>query len=83
MLKGKLYTRLLHSQEKQSGYENYLINVWRKKIGLCLFFVQSTSHMRNFEGVESILTWNGKSNQANLWIILNIRKLAEHLQGRL
>ena len=87
--RGKLCAKrqTLHKIASLSGktkwmYQYYLINVQGKK-WLCLFAVLLTSQMSDLERLKSILTWNTKSNQANLWIILNIRKLVEHLQGTL
>ena len=87
--RGKLFAKrqTLHNIASLSGktkwmYQYYLINVQGKK-WLCLFAVLLTSQMSDLERLKSILTWNTKSNQANLWIILNIRKLVEHLQGTL
>ena len=87
--RGKLCAKrqTLHKIASLSGKTKWIRKISdqcvEQKIWLCLFIVLLTLQISDLERLKIILAWNAKSNQANLWIILNIRKLVEHLQGTL
>ena len=88
--RGKLCAKrqTLHKIASLSGKTKWIRKLFdqcaeKKDLALSLRCTILTSQLSDLERLKSIFTWNTKSNQANLWIILNIRKLVEHLQGTL